>query len=82
MTDTDIITLVKEALEEVAPGRSKEINGDGLDVSIRDLAIDSVATMEMVGCIEERLGTTFPDEELVAVNKLSDLAVMIRRSAA
>lgn len=82
MTDEQILTLVTDALDEVAPGRSKELAGKGLQTSIRDLGIDSVATMEMVGCIEERLDVTFPDEELVSVNSLTDLAGMIRRNAA
>ncbi len=82
MDDAKILSLVTEALEEVAPGRSTELERVGLTGKVADLGIDSVATMEMVGAIEERLGCTFPDEELVAVNTLNDLAGMIRRNAA
>ena len=80
MTDSEIITIIKNALDEVAPGKSDKLDDSDLDVKIRDLSIDSVATMEMVGCIEEELGTTFPDEELAKVSKLSDLADLIRNA--
>ncbi|MFT7622104.1 MAG: acyl carrier protein [Myxococcota bacterium] len=80
MDDTKILSLVSEALESVAPGRSTELHKVGLSGKVSDLGIDSVATMEMVGAIEDKLGCTFPDEELVAVNSLQDLAGMIRRN--
>ena len=64
MNDTEVLTLVKAALEDVAPGRAAEF--------------DAVATMEMVGFIEERLETTFPDEDLAQVNRFSDLAELIK----
>ena len=35
----------------------------------------------MVGYIEEELGVTFPDEDLAQVNRLEDLAGLIRNAA-
>ena len=78
MNENEINALVVAALDDVAPGKSAKLGDTGLDVKIRDLSIDSVASMEMVGFIEDKLGTTFPDEDLAAVNKLSDLADLIR----
>ncbi|QED30085.1 acyl carrier protein [Microvenator marinus] len=81
MNDNEVIALIKEALDEVAPGKSAEVTLANMDMKIRDLAIDSVVTMEMVGVIEERLNTTFPDEDLAQVSKLSDLAKLIRSAS-
>ncbi|MFT5434590.1 MAG: acyl carrier protein [Myxococcota bacterium] len=81
MTDEQILTLVREALDEVAPGKSKNLEGVTLDVSITELSLDSVSTMEMLGVIEERLDATFPDEDLMNLNKLSDVAKLIRSAA-
>ena len=78
MNDDQILQMIREALEEVAPGKSKVLDGVTLDVSIKELNLDSVSTIEMVGSIEERLDTTFPDEALVHLNKLSDVAALIR----
>ena len=78
MTDEQIMTLVKEALDEVAPGKSKALEGVTLEATIADLNLDSVSTMEMLGVIEERLDATFPDEDLMNLHKLSDVARLVR----
>tara|TARA_Y100000994_G_C15271307_1_gene267186 strand:+ start:227 stop:472 length:246 start_codon:yes stop_codon:yes gene_type:complete len=81
MNDDRILQLVTEALNSVAPGWNK--NDEPLDMSLKmkDLSIDSVSTMEMVGFIEEEMGVTFPDEDLAQVNRLEDLAGLIRNAA-
>lgn len=81
MNDDRILQLVTAALDSVAPGWNK--NDEPLDMSLKmkDLSIDSVSTMEMVGYIEEELGVTFPDEDLAQVNRLEDLAGLIRSAA-
>ena len=81
MTDDEIMGMVKEALDEVAPGKSKGLEGATLDTTISELSLDSVSTMEMLGVIEERLDATFPDEELMNLHKLSDVARLIRSAA-
>lgn len=79
MNDADILNLVSAALDSVAPGWNKDLKGEvDMSVKMKDLSIDSVSTMEMVGYIEEELGVTFPDEDLAQVNKLGDLAGLIR----
>ena len=80
MSETQILELIKNALDQVAPGKSAEINEGNMNMKMRDLAIDSVVTMEMIGYIEDHLGTTFPDEDLAQINKLSDLADLIRNA--
>ena len=60
MNETEILALVKDALAEVAPSRAAEFDAIDLNTKIRDLGIDSVAAMEMVGFVEEKLEVTFP----------------------
>ena len=81
MNDDRILQLVTAALNSVAPGWNK--NDEPLDMSLKmkDLSIDSVSTMEMVGYIEEELAVTFPDEDLVQISRLEDLAGLIRNAA-
>jgi len=81
VNDTQIIELIKSALDEVAPGKSAEVTAANMSMKIRDLAIDSVVTMEMVGFIEDKIGATFPDEDLAQISKLSDLADLIRNAS-
>ena len=82
MTDPEILTIVRAALNEVVPGREEEFKTLELKVKIRDLGIDSVATMEMVGCIEEELDVTFPDEDLSRIANFNDLAALMRKTMA
>jgi len=80
MTDEAAIEIIKDALREVVSGRDAEITEIDVDMKIRDLGIDSVASMEMVGCVEERLGTRFPDDSLAQLERFRDLVDLIHRS--
>lgn len=82
MNDDRIIELVTAALDSVAPGWNKDVESLDLSMKMKELSIDSVSTMEMVGYIEEQLGVTFPDEDLAQVSRLEDLAGLIRKAAA
>lgn len=82
MNEKEILGLVKDALAEVAPGRAAEFEAIDLATKIRDLGIDSVAAMEMVGFVEEKLEVTFPDEDLAQLNTFNDLANLIRQETA
>ena len=77
MEKNEILDLIKEALAEVAPKRKADFENVEFDTSIESLGLDSIATMEMVGFIEEKVDSTFPDEELAKVNHLRDLAGLI-----
>lgn len=78
MDDAQILNLIKEALFEVAPNRKEEFEDLTIDTTIEDLALDSIATMEMVGFLEDKTEKTFPDEDLAQVNSLEDLASLVR----
>jgi len=82
MDNTEILTLIKSALAEVAPKRASEFDGVSLDTTIESLGLDSIATMEMVGILEESADTTFPDEDLTNVSSLGDLAGLITKHGA
>ena len=49
------------------------------DTRIDALGLDSIATIEMVSFIEERIEVTFPDDELARVQKVADLVALVRR---
>lgn len=76
MNDQEILELIKEALFEVAP--NKEFDDLAMDSTIEDLNLDSIATMEMVGYLEDKVDSTFPDEELAKVHAIKDLAALVR----
>ena len=81
MTKDAAIALIKEALHEISPARAKEFDVTNLDLKIRDIGIDSVAAMEMVGVVEEKLEVTFPDEDLAQLRRFSDLVDLITNNA-
>jgi len=78
MDNERILVLIKQALVEVAPTRKNDFEDIALATRIDALGLDSIATMEMVGFIEEQVDTTFPDEDLTNVNSLGDLANLIQ----
>ena len=82
MTDAEIITLLSESLTEVAPSWNKDIKELRPEVKFREMAVDSVQIMEMVGIIEERCNCQFADEDLAQINQVSDLVALVRRVAA
>lgn len=82
MTDNETLALIKEALNDVAPGRDADFAKVGLDSKIAELGLDSIATMEMVGFLEEQVEVTFPDEELAKVASVRDLVALIRAAKA
>ncbi len=82
MSDAEIIGIIQEALADVAPNRVGEFDGITVETTIESLGLDSIATMEMVGFLEEKVDTTFPDEELTAVTTIGHLANLIRTGKA
>lgn len=79
MSEAEILDLIRAALNEVVPDRAADWKSLELDRTIEELELDSIATMEMVGYLEEKTDTTFPDEELPKVNSLRDLATLCRK---
>ncbi len=78
MTDTEIITLLEKALDEVAPGWKTETKELRQETKFRDMNVDSINIMEMVGIIEEECDTQFADEDLAQINKVGDLVALIK----
>ena len=78
MTQDEIIAIIQEALAEVAPTRTADFAAIQMETKIEDLGLDSIATMEMVNSIEERVDATVPDDELAKVQRIGDLAGLIR----
>lgn len=78
MDNDQILSLIKEALAEVAPKRKADFENIAFDNQIEALGLDSIATMEMVNFVEERVDATFPDEELAKVQTIRDLAGLIK----
>lgn len=81
MNDDQILALIREALTSVAPQKKADFAKADLKTSIKALGLDSIATMEMVGVLEEKVGATFPDEDLATVASLGDLATLVRRKS-
>jgi acyl carrier protein len=79
MSSLDFFALFKQAAGEVS-GQTF----DGLDkaTTLSDIGLDSVAILELVGYLEEKLDVRLSDEELAAVNTLGDLDDLLRRSTA
>jgi acyl carrier protein len=82
MTENEILSLMQSALDQVAPGWSKAVKDFGPQVKFKDLSVDSVQIMEMVGIIEDRCNCQFADEDLAHVNKVGDMVSLIRKVAA
>ena len=81
MKTEDLLSMIKESLFEVAPTRRSEFESVELSTAISELKLDSIAVMEMVGCLEDRIDITFPDEELNQVKSLGDLANLALRES-
>ncbi len=80
MTDQEATELIRKALNEVVPDRAAEWETVSLDHTIESLNLDSIATMEMVGVLEDLTDSTFPDEALPKVNTLGDLAALAKNA--
>jgi acyl carrier protein len=81
MTDDKILALIQNALFEVAPTRKEAFAKITLETRIDALQLDSIATMEMVGYVEDHLETTFEEDQLARVATVGDLAKIIRTHA-
>lgn len=76
MSNVDVINLFKQAALEV---HGRELGVLDATTEISALGLDSVAMMEMTGCLEEKLQIRIPDEELAEVETLGELDALIRR---
>lgn len=80
MSDTEIINLIRSALGAVAPTRTADFANIAPDTKIESLGLDSIATMEMVNYVEEKIEVTFADEDLAKVQRVGDLLDLVKRA--
>lgn len=73
----DTMQLIKDAILKVDTSKAGKLAAITAATEIRDLGLDSVATMEMVGILEETLGTNFADEEMIKISTFGDLQKLV-----
>ena len=76
MSDFDFYTFFNQAAFEVSGKRFESLHKSTV---IADLGLDSVALIELIGYIEEKLRIRIPDEELAGVQTLEELDAVVRR---
>ena len=72
--------LIKSAIAAVDPTKTPKLGSVTPKTEIRELGMDSVATMEMVGFLEEKLETQFSDEVMIRIQTFGDLVDLIEKS--
>ena len=78
MDADDALKLIREALVEVAPEHADRIGQLTPDTAIKDLGVDSIRIMEMLGNIEDRLGRTFAEDVLASAKTVGHVMVLIQ----
>ncbi len=76
----DSLDLIKAAITAVDPSKSSKLSKVTPATEIRELGMDSVATMEMVGYLEEKLETQFSDEVMIRIQTFGDLVNLVEKS--
>ncbi len=77
MTDAELIALFQSAALEVAGFNLENLT---LDSKLSDLQLDSVAVMEIIGCVEQKLKVRFDDDDLSRLTSIRDLAALIQKA--
>ena len=78
----DAMELIKQAVTAVDTTKTARMVSARPETEIREIGLDSVATMEMVGFLEEKLETQFSDEVMVRINTFGDLVALIEKTRA
>jgi acyl carrier protein len=76
MANVNVTQLFAQAALEV---NGKKLENLTKDTVISKLGLDSVAVMELVSFVEEKLNIRMPDEELAKVQTLGDLGGLVKR---
>jgi len=74
MNQADVLGVFRETLAEVEERDFGHVTGETL---LADLAVDSVAMMEVIGCIEDDLDIVIPDDALTGVERVADVVAVI-----
>lgn len=75
----EAMEMIKAAIAAVDTSKAAKLAKVKPETEIRDLGLDSVATMEMVGFLEEQLETQFSDEVMVRITTFGDLVALIEK---
>ena len=78
MDQHEALNLIREALAEVAPQQLDKISQLTADTEIKDLGVDSIRIMEMLGNIEDRLGRTFAEDVLASAKTIGHVIALIQ----
>lgn len=78
----DSLDLIKAAITTVDNTKTAKLSTIKPETEIRALGMDSVATMEMVAYLEEKLETQFPDEVMIRISTFGDLMALIDKTRA
>ncbi|HEX8093408.1 acyl carrier protein [Jatrophihabitans sp.] len=73
-----MLSVLVDAVSEVCV---HEVPAIHLTTEIAEIGLDSVQTLELVACLEERLGTRLPLEELAGVVTVGGLLAVAERRA-
>jgi acyl carrier protein len=76
MSDFDFYSFFNQAAFEVSGKTFENLHKSTV---IADLGLDSVALIELVGYIEEKLRIRIPDEDLAGVQTLEELDAVVSR---
>ena len=74
--DAEMLSVFGEAVREVSV---YEVPAIQPTTEIAELGLDSVQTLELVACLEERLGTRLPVEQFAGVVTVADLLAVAER---
>ncbi len=74
----DVVTLFRDAVFEAGGIKLDHLT---LDTTLADLALDSIAVMESIAVLEDRLGIRIQDEDLARLTTLRDLESLIAKAS-
>ncbi len=77
MTDSEILSLIKEALVNAAPEHADVTLT--MESTLGEAGISSITALEIAGYIEEKLNIRLPDDELAPLSTIGGLAQLIRQ---
>ena len=64
---------VIDTILQVAKDNNIKLDPNNLNVTLKDIGVDSLAMMDLIFKVEEQLGVQLPDEVLVKIKNLNDL---------
>ena len=76
MTPQETLPLIIATLTEIMPERAEQWRTITPESTLTQLALDSLATMELVGALEDETGHEFEDEDLAKVRTVQDLITL------